>query len=75
MVFLPVRHFLFFSLWLPLGIPSWILRGKVKSWWGLIKFSKKSLGVFYLSDIFFLFPSVVPWVPILDPGGKREVLR
>jgi hypothetical protein len=50
----------FLYLWLSLGIPSWILMGKVKSWWDLIKFSKKSGGVFHLSDIFFFRPFGCP---------------
>ena len=73
-VFLPVRHFPFLSLLLYIGVPSWILVEKVKSWCDLIIFNKKSLWCFYLSGVFLFVPLAVPWGPILDPGGKSEVL-
>ena len=47
---------------------------KVKPWQDLLKFNKKSFGVFYSSDIFIVVPLVVSWAPILDPGGKSEIL-
>ena len=52
-----VRHFQCSSLWLSLGIPSWALVGKVRSWKDFIKCNKKLLGFFYLSSIFLFGPS------------------
>ena len=51
MVFLLVRHFPFWSLWSSLGIHSWIMVEKVRSWQDFIKSNKNLLRFFYLSSI------------------------
>jgi hypothetical protein len=60
---------------LSLGVPSWILVEKMSSWCDLIKSIRRSLWFFYLSNVFRFFPLVLPWDPILGPGGKSEVLK
>ena len=52
MFFLPNRHFLFYSFWLSLGVPTWILAAKVWSWQMRSKFAWKSFRLFYPADIF-----------------------
>ena len=55
-------------------IPFWILVEKVKPWWDLLKFNKKSLGFFYSTDIFLFVHLIIPWGPNLDPCVKSVIL-
>ena len=73
-VFLFDRHFPFRAFDYPLGSYPGSLSEKAKSWKDLSEFSQKVLRYFCLSIISSFVALVVLWDPILDPGGKSDVL-
>ena len=60
MFFLPIRHFPCSFLWLSLGVPTWILVAKVRSWQARAKFTEKSFMFFFTSDISHFHPFGCP---------------